>query len=428
MQGTSFAAAFVAGAAALVKPAHPSYTAAQVKSALANSAAPALLDGNAPARSIATGAGRLNIPAAMASSLTVAPVSVSFGAVTGGLGSPRTVNITNTGSAAAGIQLTVSRRDADSSTSIIVAPAAFNLSPGQSQSIAISLTGRVPAAGIYEGSVALSGGTVPLQIAYRYVVGDGKPFQLTPLLGANFLTETGTAVNVALRALDRYGLPVQNLPVRFAPASSVLGATAATDSLGIAEAYMNTSPAVGDQSFEADLAENAVRLTFSGRTRTATWRQDGVVDAASGQVPKGFAPGSYLTIFGSGLSESTVAFHTPYLPLSLAGVAVSFDVPDLGLHFPGRLHFVSSGQINVQIPWELAGAPSALMKVTLSNSDSQSVRADDLNLGTFQTQVVSVPLAAYSPAFFEYRDSNTDRTLAAALNEAYYRLVCVCHS
>jgi uncharacterized protein (TIGR03437 family) len=58
-------------------------------------------------------------------------------------------------------------------------------------------------------------------------------------------------------------------------------------------------------------------------------------------------------------------FRTPYLPLSLAGVSVSFDVPSADIHAPGHVSFVSDGQINVQIPWELAGADSAIMKVTL---------------------------------------------------------------
>jgi uncharacterized protein (TIGR03437 family) len=101
----------------------------------------------------------------------------------------------------------------------------------------------------------------------------------------------------------------------------------------------------------------------------------------------------------------------------LAGVSVSFDIPSANIHVPGSLYFVSSTQISVQIPWELAGTTPAAMKITLSNSESKTVRAGDINLGTYQSQLVMVPMAAYSPAFFEYTEASTGDLLAAALDE-----------
>jgi uncharacterized protein (TIGR03437 family) len=100
-------------------------------------------------------------------------------------------------------------------------------------------------------------------------------------------------------------------------------------------------------------------------------------------------------------------------------VTVSFDVPSAGILVPGRVSFVSEGQINVQIPWELAGTGSAIMKVTLSNSASRNVRSDNSRLTTFRTQTITLPIAPYSPAFFEYQESPLGRLLAAALDEQY---------
>ncbi len=142
------------------------------------------------------------------------------------------------------------------------------------------------------------------------------------------------------------------------------------------------------------------------------------MDAASFQAPKGFAAGSYLTIFGTSLAESYDIVHTPYLPVSLAGVSVSFDNTAANIHVPGRLYFTSAGQISAQIPWEIASVSSAVIKITLSNSSSRSVRADDIGLGTYQTQTVTIPIASYSPAFFEYTDGGGARQ-AAALDENY---------
>jgi uncharacterized protein (TIGR03437 family) len=69
---------------------------------------------------------------------------------------------------------------------------------------------------------------------------------------------------------------------------------------------------------------------------------------------------------------------------------VSFDGG--GLSLPGHLHFVSPGQINVQIPWEFQGQSSVKMKVTY---------ADFL-----YSAVYTVPLAPASPGSFGILDQN----------------------
>jgi uncharacterized protein (TIGR03437 family) len=119
-------------------------------------------------------------------------------------------------------------------------------------------------------------------------------------------------------------------------------------------------------------------------------------------VGNGLAPGSYATIGGAGLSDSTRVFNTPYLPLSLAGVSVSFDAP--GLSLPGRLHYVSPNQVNVQIPWEFQGLNSVLMKVSV---------------GEIQSAVYNLPLADYAPGIFEFTDSVSGLYLAAILDTEF---------
>src|SRR5207237_1009991 len=79
----------------------------------------------------------------------------------------------------------------------------------------------------------------------------------------------------------------------------------------------------------------------------------GIVNAGSHVAGKGVAPGSYVEIYGSGLSEAARVASTPYLPVALAGVSVSFDAP--GISVPGHVYFVTPGQVDVQIPWELEG-------------------------------------------------------------------------
>jgi hypothetical protein len=49
------------------------------------------------------------------------------------------------------------------------------------------------------------------------------------------------------------------------------------------------------------------------------------------QVGQGVAPGSYVTLFGSGLSDDTDVVTSVSLPLSIHGVSVSFDVPSANI-------------------------------------------------------------------------------------------------
>ena len=125
-EGTSFSAALVAGAVALVKQAHPGYSAAQLKSAVTNTAVSGLQDccdanGNAfAARVIAVGAGKLNVAGAVQSNVTVEPPTVGFGSVGGT--TTKSLKITNTGTAAVTLQFTVNQRDTDAKAAVTVNP------------------------------------------------------------------------------------------------------------------------------------------------------------------------------------------------------------------------------------------------------------------------------------------------------------------
>ncbi|HKV38085.1 MAG TPA: hypothetical protein VJX67_02640, partial [Blastocatellia bacterium] len=94
-----------------------------------------------------------------------------------------------------------------------------------------------------------------------------------------------------------------------------------------------------------------------------------------------------ISIYGTALADATQNESTASLPVSLSGVSVSFDAD--GISQPGHLHFISPGQINVQIPWEFQGKSSVKIKVTI---------------GDLQSAVYTLPLAAYSPALFPHGD------------------------
>ena len=79
-----------------------------------------------------------------------------------------------------------------------------------------------------------------------------------------------------------------------------------------------------------------------------------VKNAASFEVGAA-APGSIVSIFGSGLGSSTAKANAYPLPLNLAGTTVAVNGR------PAPLYFVSAAQINAQIPFETAAGNATLM-------------------------------------------------------------------
>jgi len=78
-----------------------------------------------------------------------------------------------------------------------------------------------------------------------------------------------------------------------------------------------------------------------------------VTNAASGQL-NGAAPGGIVSIYGSGLAAAAAAANGFPLPTSLGGVSVRIN----GVLAP--LYYVSSSQINAQVPFETATGPATI--------------------------------------------------------------------
>ena len=109
----------------------------------------------------------------------------------------------------------------------------------------------------------------------------------------------------------------------------------------------------------------------------------GVVNGASfAAAPDNFvAPGSLVSIFGANLtSGSSLAAASLPLPIKLAGTTVTVNGA------PVPLLFVSPGQINAQLPFELAsGQPANLVVTTPVNRASapEAARVETVSPGIF---------------------------------------------
>lgn len=157
-RGTSFSTPIVAGAAALIRQLHPNWTVADVKSALVHSSQSIVTVNGSPAKVFESGAGRLDMEAASATTATADPVSINFGIFHSAEelrdGRFRSVRIRNASAAPRTFSLTVEQRETVPSLQLSVFPPALNLQAGQAQEVLILATGG-PAASIgsFEGRI-----------------------------------------------------------------------------------------------------------------------------------------------------------------------------------------------------------------------------------------------------------------------------------
>ncbi len=106
LDGTSMAAPEVAGAAALLLQSHPSWTVAQVKSALVSTAAPLKVYGHR-ASPLREGGGRIDIPAANTPLLFTRPTALGWGLVQRGFAGTKNLETADAGGGAAPWTVTV---------------------------------------------------------------------------------------------------------------------------------------------------------------------------------------------------------------------------------------------------------------------------------------------------------------------------------
>jgi subtilisin family serine protease len=144
LQGTSMATPHLAGSAAVVRGAHPTWSAAEVRSAVVNTADVGVLKsattGNPVSDVNLIGSGRENLLSAVTVGAGLDPVSVSFGAVPSGSGQTLTfdVRVTNLGSVAANWSVGVGAGSGGVAYS--VSPSSVSLAPGAWTVVTVTMT------------------------------------------------------------------------------------------------------------------------------------------------------------------------------------------------------------------------------------------------------------------------------------------------
>jgi uncharacterized protein (TIGR03437 family) len=196
--------------------------------------------------------------------------------------------------------------------------------------------------------------------------------------GASGTTPTGSVSF----SIDGTSLGVANLTGSAGTATATLAVTGAQLPLGtgtITATYNSTS---------------STPLTVSVTSGSASNGTPAITGAANGASFKSsFAPGSILSVFGSRLSPATGSASAVPLPISISGVAVLVN----GIAAP--LYYVSAGQLNVQIPYEVVANGTAVLSVNNNGQVStQSFQVTAAAPGIFTNSAGAlVPTATAAP-------------------------------
>jgi uncharacterized protein (TIGR03437 family) len=131
----------------------------------------------------------------------------------------------------------------------------------------------------------------------------------------------------------------------------------------------------------ADSDNNRIRV-ITPVTSLPLINPGGIVNAASSAGGSPVAPGSIATVYGSFLITLLSTATISPLPVNLGGLSLQFGS---GLSVP--LFFVSGGQVNFQVPWELAGQSRTGLSATVNG---QTSAAQTINLAPFAPGIFSM--------------------------------------
>src|SRR5580700_8608203 len=123
----------------------------------------------------------------------------------------------------------------------------------------------------------------------------------------------------------------------------------------------------------------------------------GVINAASSTAGAPVAPGSIVSAYGSFLLASPAGASGAPLPDSLGGLSLQFTG---GIAAP--LFYASSGQVNLQVPWETANQSQTSLTATFGGQISAPE---------------TVSLAPFAPGIFAMNSQGTGQ--GAILNTSY---------
>jgi minor extracellular serine protease Vpr len=172
LQGTSMAAPHVAGAAALIKQAHPDWTPAEIKAAIMNTAKDITDRNGRRYRTFEQGAGRIQLEAAINTETLVSPGSLQFGKfqlADSMHEHSAKLTVKNTGSSTKTYSFSIPKKERGIDWEL---PISFTLKPNEAKDVELVMTASPSLLKdkIHDGALIINDGKNKISIPYLYVV------------------------------------------------------------------------------------------------------------------------------------------------------------------------------------------------------------------------------------------------------------------
>ncbi|MFP3968789.1 S8 family serine peptidase [Actinomadura fulvescens] len=193
--GTSMATPHVAGAAAILKQQHPTWSSAQIKAALVGSAK------DIGRTAFETGSGRVQVDKAIKQTVLATPDTLSLGRLTAGQGQvTKTVSYTNTGSSPVTLALKAELKDSKGnvvpSDKVTLSPSTLTIAAGQTGQTQLTVRRPDDYSGIFQGRLTATAGDQ----------------QIATAIGLD-----GPVHNVTFRVINRSGNTLWDKPLTVLP-------------------------------------------------------------------------------------------------------------------------------------------------------------------------------------------------------------------
>jgi uncharacterized protein (TIGR03437 family) len=334
------------------------------------------------------------------------PAGLIFLSSTPGPLSPQTIQVL--ASSKTPLQFQASANTTDATGWLSITPGTGSAVAGTPASISVSVdsTGLKP--GVYRGTVSLASGpsvrTVNLTLVVENVAVTGAtPSSVSRLhpdasgpicAGAQLVaTQTGLVSNfsapaswptpLAITLVDTCGTLLGNgqiiatfsngdPPLQLAVVDVAHGLYSGTWTPRKTSAQTTITAHVSAGGYTATTVEIAGQVTPNAAPSLAP---NGTLDVFHPQVGAGLGPGNIVQIYGTGLSSEAVSATTLPLPTTVNGTQVLIG----GIQSP--LFYVSPGQVNAQIPFELL-AGQQYQVIVNANGALTTPQPIQLNSGT----------------------------------------------
>jgi uncharacterized protein (TIGR03437 family) len=318
----------------------------------------------------------------------LAPAGLFFTTLAGG-SAPAAQQVQINTSSAAAVTFSAATTTSDGASWLSVTPASGNVSGQASNSVAVSVDPTGLAAGIYSGDVNVSIGPLLQSVNVTFVVQPtGSSSAISHLkpevagcaasklaiteigLANNFAVPAGWPATLIVQLNDDCAAPVTNGSVvaSFSNGDARLNLTG--DSLGNYSTTwqpgaVNTEMVVTLDATAGTLLPAIAKLyggIAANQTPPPTVAPGGTVNNLNPVVGAGLAPGTIAQVYGSGLATSAASTGPAPLPKTFNGTYAlvgSAQAP---------LYFLSSGQINIQIPYEVPATQQVPIILSVNNA------------------------------------------------------------